>query len=100
MAPQPGHYLRHHSSGRAMKYPRTAWYPIADETDLPFRHVYHAILLGQELAVWRADDDTINVWENRCLHRGVRLSIGTNLGSELRCQYHGWRYANGTAACT
>ncbi len=83
-----------------MTYSKTAWYPIAAETDLPFRHVFHAILLGQEFAVWRADDDTINVWENRCLHRGVRLSIGINEGNQLKCQYHGWRYANGTAACT
>jgi ferredoxin-NADP reductase/nitrite reductase/ring-hydroxylating ferredoxin subunit len=83
-----------------MSYPRTAWYPIAAESDLPFRHVFHAILAGQELAVWRADDNTINVWENRCLHRGVRLSIAINQGTELKCQYHGWRYANGTAACT
>jgi ferredoxin-NADP reductase/nitrite reductase/ring-hydroxylating ferredoxin subunit len=83
-----------------MSYSRTAWYPIAAETDLPFRHVFHAILLGQELAVWRADNETINVWENRCLHRGVRLSIGINQGTQLKCQYHGWRYANGTASCT
>lgn len=76
------------------------WHPIAAESDLPFRHVFHGQLLGQELAVWRADDDHINVWENRCLHRGVRLSIAVNDGRELKCQYHGWRYANRTAACT
>lgn len=50
--------------------------------------------------MWRADDDFVNVWENRCLHRGVRLSIGTNDGSELKCRYHGWRYANRSAGCT
>jgi len=50
--------------------------------------------------VWRADDGHVNVWENRCLHRGVRLSIGSNDGTELICQYHGWRYANRTAGCT
>jgi ferredoxin-NADP reductase/nitrite reductase/ring-hydroxylating ferredoxin subunit len=76
------------------------WHPIAAEHDLPPRHVYHAELMGQEFAVWRADDDTVNVWENRCLHRGVRLSIGLNLGKQLKCQYHGWRYASGTGACT
>ncbi len=76
------------------------WYPIASSSDLPKRHVYHAQLLGREFAVWRADDGNVNVWENRCLHRGVRLSIGINEGTELRCQYHGWRYANRTAGCT
>ena len=76
------------------------WFPIAASQDLPFRHVYHAQLLGRELALWRADDGNVNAWENRCLHRGVRLSIGINDGTELVCQYHGWRYANRTAGCT
>jgi nitrite reductase/ring-hydroxylating ferredoxin subunit len=62
--------------------------------------VYHGQILGRDLAVWRADDGFVNVWENRCLHRGVRLSIGSNSGEDLKCQYHGWRYANRTAGCT
>lgn len=76
------------------------WHPIAAADDLVFRHTFHGQLLGRELAVWRADDGYVNVWENRCLHRGVRLSIGVNDGRELRCQYHGWRYANRTGGCT
>ena len=80
--------------------PFTLWHPVASEHDVPYRHVAQSQLLGRELAIWRADDDYVNVWENRCLHRGVRLSIGTNDGTELRCQYHGWRYANRSAGCT
>ncbi len=80
--------------------PFTCWHPIASTPDLPERHVFHGQLLGRELAVWRADDGFVNVWENRCLHRGVRLSIGINDGRELKCQYHGWRYSNRTAGCT
>ena len=79
---------------------RAAWFPICAVDDLPFRHVFHARLLGRELAVWRADDGQVNVWENRCLHRGVRLSMGINDGAELVCRYHGWRYASRSAGCT
>lgn len=79
---------------------KTRWHPIAAAYDLQFRHVFHGQLLGREFAVWRADDGYVNVWENRCLHRGVRLSIGINDGRELKCQYHGWRYSNRTAGCT
>lgn len=75
------------------------WHPVASVSELTYRHVYQGELLGQELAIWKADDDFINVWENRCLHRGVRLSIGQNDGRELKCQYHGWKYANRTADC-
>ncbi len=78
----------------------TRWHPVARADDLPYRHVFQGQLLGREVAIWRADDDFVNVWENRCLHRGVRLSIGINNGADLRCQYHGWRYANRSAGCT
>ncbi len=80
--------------------PERAWHPVAATHDLPPRHVFHGQLLGRELAIWRADDGHVNVWRNRCLHRGVRLSIGINDGRELKCQYHGWRYANRTGGCT
>jgi len=76
------------------------WHPIASSDDVQYRHVFQGQLLGREFAVWRADDDFVNVWENRCLHRGVRLSIGQNEGLELRCRYHGWRYASRSAGCT
>ena len=76
------------------------WYPVASADDLPLRHVFHGQIWGRELAIWRADDGNVNVWENRCLHRGVRLSLGLNEGGELKCVYHGWRYANRSAGCT
>lgn len=77
-----------------------SWYPIAANDDLVARHVFHGQLLGREFAVWRADDGTVNVWENRCPHRGVRLTLGSNSGEQLVCRYHGWRYASGSGACT
>lgn len=76
------------------------WIPIANPEDLPKRHVFHATLMGQELAVWRDDNGAVNVWENRCPHRGLRLTLGANTGTELRCQYHGWTYNTGTGGCT
>jgi len=76
------------------------WFPIGRADDAPFRHVLQTKLLGRELAVWRADDGFVNVWDNRCLHRGVRLTVGMNEGVELRCLYHGWRYASRDGGCT
>ena len=75
-------------------------HPVAAERDLVLRHVYQGRLLGQELAIWRADDGHVNVWENRCIHRGVRLSTGMNDGAEVICQYHEWRYSNRSGACS
>ena len=76
------------------------WHPVASSADLIYRTTYHAQIQGRELVAWRADDDAVNLWENRCLHRGSRLTLGTNDGAELMCRYHGWRYANRTASCT
>ncbi len=57
------------------------------------------LLLDQPLVLWRDDAGSVNAWEDRCPHRGVRLSIGFNIGNELQCQYHGWRFATGDARC-
>ena len=77
-----------------------AWHPVATEHDVIARHVFHGSLDGHELAIWKADDGNVNVWENRCLHRGVRLTVGVNDGAELLCRYHGWRYSNRSGGCT
>jgi nitrite reductase/ring-hydroxylating ferredoxin subunit len=76
------------------------WFPICGRHDLPARHVFETELLGQELAVWQGPGGNVNVWENRCPHRGMRLTLGANLGRELRCAYHGYRFADGSGLCT
>ncbi|MFA5123976.1 Rieske 2Fe-2S domain-containing protein [Zavarzinia sp.] len=72
------------------------FFPVASGFDLAPRHVFQGLLFDQELALWRDDQGRVNAWENRCPHRGVRLTIGHNLGGVLKCQYHGWRYASGS----
>jgi nitrite reductase/ring-hydroxylating ferredoxin subunit len=79
---------------------KEGWFPVARAEEVEPRHVVHAQLLGQEMALWRDDAGQLNAWENRCPHRGVRLSIGINDGKELRCRYHGWHYASGSGQCT
>jgi nitrite reductase/ring-hydroxylating ferredoxin subunit len=48
--------------------------------------------MGEALVLWRGDDDIIRAWEDRCPHRGIRLSAGRNLGHCVECIYHGWRF--------
>ena len=79
--------------------PGSLFHPVAGCADLVPRHVVQSRLLGRELAIWRADDGFINIWEDRCIHRGTRLSLGINDGAELVCQYHGWRYSNRNGNC-
>ena len=79
--------------------PGSLLHPVAGCADLVPRHVVKARLLGQDLAVWRADDGFVNVWADRCIHRGVRLTVAANDGAELVCPYHGWRYSNRSGNC-
>jgi nitrite reductase/ring-hydroxylating ferredoxin subunit len=76
------------------------WFSVARSEEIVERHIFQTQLLGQEVAIWRDDTGLINAWENRCPHRGVRLSIGINTGAAVRCQYHGFRYATQTGQCT
>lgn len=76
-----------------------AWFALCDIDQLGDRAIYHTELLGHEVVVWRAEDGAVNVWENRCPHRGVRLSLGHHRGEALQCQYHGWQFNSGSGAC-
>ena len=78
---------------------RHEWFPVVRCQEVGLRHIHRSQLLNQELAIWRDDEGRINAWENRCAHRGTRLSIGTNTGKEIKCQYHGWRYASQSGQC-
>lgn len=75
------------------------WHPIAAAQDVPPGHIYQTMLHGRGLALWRSTDGAVHVWEDRCPHRGVRLSLGEIAGDDLVCQYHAWRFAGATGRC-
>ena len=45
--------------------------------------------LSENVVLWRDHDGKVNALEDRCAHRGARLSLGWNLGDRLACWYHG-----------
>lgn len=67
---------------------RGLWYPV-----LPAWRLQQAPLgitrLGDHLVLWRDGNGAIHALEDRCPHRGARLSLGWNLGERLACWYHG-----------
>lgn len=64
------------------------WYPV-----LPSWAVADAPIgitrLTENIVLWRDKDGTVNALEDRCPHRGARLSFGWNLGDRVACWYHG-----------
>lgn len=74
------------------------WTPIALSRDIPKGTTRAIVLEGRELVIWRAESGAAQVWEDRCPHRGMRLSFGFVRGEALNCLYHGWQYGTG-ASC-
>lgn len=66
--------------------------PIALAREILPKSLLRARFNDLELVIWRDDKDAINVWEDRCPHRSVRLSAGRNHGDGVQCIYHGWKF--------
>ncbi len=67
------------------------WHPVAVLHDLEKRNPMGVRLLGEDLVVWKAGDQVL-AWQDLCVHRGTRLSLGKVLDSTIECPYHGWVY--------
>jgi nitrite reductase/ring-hydroxylating ferredoxin subunit len=68
------------------------WHPIALSKDLGPGRSAGTRLFDKEYCIWRDADGVAHVWEDRCPHRGMRLSFGFVRGSAIACLYHGWQY--------
>lgn len=75
-----------------------SWEPIGLVSDLTSQTAQRANCSGVDLAIWRGQDGEVHAWENRCPHRGMRLSYGFVRENILTCLYHGWRY-DGSGSC-
>lgn len=74
------------------------WTAIALSRDIPPENTRAVRVEGREIVIWRGADGEAHVWEDRCPHRGMRLSFGFVRGTVLNCLYHGWRYG-ASASC-
>lgn len=71
------------------------WHAVVPAQQLDGAGVVGARLLGEDIVIWRAGDEVL-AWQDLCLHRGTRLSLGeVQDGERLMCPYHGWTYDAG-----
>ncbi|MDQ0419265.1 nitrite reductase/ring-hydroxylating ferredoxin subunit [Peteryoungia aggregata LMG 23059] len=73
----------------------TLWIPVALSADIEVGTSAGTLVNGEERVVWRDEKGEIHVWEDRCPHRGMRMSFGFVRGDHIACLYHGWRYDTG-----
>jgi phenylpropionate dioxygenase-like ring-hydroxylating dioxygenase large terminal subunit len=67
------------------------WHPVGRSSQLTEGGILPAKLLGEELVLWRVGGEA-KAWQDLCVHRGTRLSLGSSDGHLLTCAYHGWTY--------
>ncbi|MCL5068962.1 MAG: aromatic ring-hydroxylating dioxygenase subunit alpha [Thaumarchaeota archaeon] len=86
-------------SGELVKDPvlLNDWHIVAQSKDVVERSVLSTRLLGEDLVLWRCGGEA-KAWQDLCLHRGAKLSLGRVEGGRLVCAYHGWTY-NCEGAC-
>jgi phenylpropionate dioxygenase-like ring-hydroxylating dioxygenase large terminal subunit len=62
------------------------WQPVCAEADLGDAPLALRAL-GVDLVLWR-HGDAVAAFDDRCPHRGARLSLGRVVGDALQCAYH------------
>src|SRR3984893_2140969 len=73
---------------------RRYWYPVATVPELDQEPVLEVKLLGERLALYRADSGELGLVAERCPHRGASLAYGMPEEDGLRCAYHGWKFSS------
>ena len=72
---------------------RRYWQPVALCEELPSGGAPLKVkILGEELALFRDDQERVGLIGLHCSHRGTDLSYGRIEDGGLRCLYHGWLY--------
>jgi phenylpropionate dioxygenase-like ring-hydroxylating dioxygenase large terminal subunit len=73
------------------------WHPVARLADVPAERPLGVRLLGADVVLWQAAGNVL-AWQDLCVHRGTRLSLGCVRDGTLECPYHGWTY-DATGVC-
>jgi phenylpropionate dioxygenase-like ring-hydroxylating dioxygenase large terminal subunit len=73
------------------------WYPVAFSDEVAEKPIA-AQLLDERLVLYRLANGKVTAARDLCLHRGIRLSMGSLEGDTLVCAYHGFRY-DGEGRC-
>lgn len=68
------------------------WHPVALSTQIAAGAMLSADLLETRVLLWRDAGGALHAWEDRCPHRGTRLSMGSLRDDTVRCPYHGWAF--------
>ncbi len=67
------------------------WYVVMDSSQVKDRPV-GVTRMGEKLVFWRDNTGRVRCLRDKCVHRGVQLSMGKVIGGRLQCPFHGFEY--------
>lgn len=76
-----------------------SWYVAAWDHELIDGKLLARTLLEKPVLLYRGDSGRVIALDNRCCHRGAKLSNGRREGDDIRCMYHGLKF-DATGQCT
>jgi len=72
---------------------RNCWYVAGWSHDIAAESLVSRTMLGEPIVLYRKADGGVVALEDRCCHRLAPLSRGRIEGDDLRCMYHGLKFA-------
>ena len=72
---------------------KNCWYVAALDSELGDGRLLSRMLLGEHVLLYRGASGQVAALNDRCPHRGALLSQGRLEGDDVRCMYHGIKYA-------
>lgn len=80
-------------SGTSDPFVRNCWYVAGWDYEFDGAAPAARLLLDEPVVLYRKRDGTLVALADRCVHRQAPLSMGRIEGDDLRCLYHGLRFA-------
>ena len=71
------------------------WYVAAWDHELIDGKLLPRTILEKPVLIYRGDSGKVVALDNRCCHRGAKLSNGRREGDDIRCMYHGLKFDPG-----
>jgi len=72
---------------------RNAWYVACWDYTLAETGMFATTIANEPIVIYRGETGRLIALEDRCCHRAAPLSLGRREGDDLRCMYHGLKFA-------
>lgn len=79
-------------------YISNQWYLVCLIDELKTQNPLPKQIIGEHVVIFKTKSGAVNVVEDRCCHRNVKLSLGYVKDDCIKCAYHGWEF-NGSGKC-